>query len=107
MKSLNMTHALLFAIVLLLAANLARTAPVEAQAGGVYPVHIEPGARTVRAPDGSSQFLGRVVVDLRNGRIWGFPTLVDSPYPIDRTKPEPPVSSPIYLGQFDFAAMKP
>ena len=107
MKSLNPTHALLVAILLLLLANCVPTAPVQAQAEGIYPVHIEPGTRTIRAPDGSTQVLGRVVVDLRNGRIYGFPTLVDGPYPVDTTKPEPPVSKPIYLGQFDFAAMKP
>jgi hypothetical protein len=107
MKSLNPTHALLFAILLLLLANSVRTVPVQAQAEGIYPVHIEPGTRTIRAPDGSAQVLGRVVVDLRNGRIYGFPTLVDSPYPVDTTKSQAPVSKPIYLGQFDFTAMKP
>jgi hypothetical protein len=59
---------------------------------------------TVRTPDGSAQVIGKVVVDLRNGKVWGFPTLGPQPYPMDPTKTEPPVSHPVYLGQYDFAA---
>ena len=77
---------------------------VEAQAHPKYEFYIEPGTTTVRAPDGSTQVIGKVVVDLRNGKVWGFPTLGPQPYPMDPTKTEPPVSHPVYLGQYDFSA---
>jgi hypothetical protein len=65
------------------------------------PVYIEPGVTSLRSANGD--VLGKVVVDLRNGNIWGFPTLNRSPYP---TSPSgPPVSSPIYLGKYDLSAM--
>ena len=69
------------------------------------PVYIEPGTTTLLAPGGRSEQIGKVVVDLRNGNIWGFPTLTQRPYPIDATKSEPAVSRPMYLGRYDFAAM--
>ena len=69
-----------------------------------FDLYIEPGTTTLRAPDSSRQVMGKVVVDLRNGKVWGFPTLGSQPYPMDITKTEPPVSRPIYLGQYDFAA---
>ncbi len=75
---------------------------VHAQGADGYPFFIEPGYSTLRAPDGSRQVTGKVVVDLRNGDIWGFPTLTASPYPIDTTVSTPPTSRPMYLGKFDF-----
>jgi hypothetical protein len=77
---------------------------VEAQAHPKHDFYIEPGTTTVRAPDGSTQVIGKVIVDLRNGKVWGFPTPGPQPYPMDPTKPEPPVSHPVYLGQHDFSA---
>jgi hypothetical protein len=76
--------------------------PVHAQSQDVYPFFIEPGYVTLRAPDGSRQGTGKMVADLRNGDIWGFPTLTASPYPIDSTTSTPPTSRPMYLGKFDF-----
>ena len=76
-----------------------------------HPVYIEPGVTMLRAPDGSRQVLGKVVVDLINGNVWGFPTNTPSPYPVDTKNPvglsniEPPVSTPIFLGKFDFSKM--
>jgi hypothetical protein len=71
------------------------------------PVYIEPGVRTIIVPDRSSQVLGKVVVDLTNGNVWGFPTLADVPYPTNAEpgKTTPPISRPIYLGRYDFSAM--
>jgi hypothetical protein len=69
-----------------------------------YALYVEPGTTTVKAPDGSSQYQGKVMIDMSNGNIWGFPTLSSTPYPIDSTKSTPPVSHPIYLGKFDLAA---
>ena len=55
------------------------------------------------APDGSRQVYGKVVVDLRNGKIWGFPTLTaDSPYPVDQVNSAPPTSHPFLLGKYAF-----
>jgi hypothetical protein len=76
-----------------------------------HPVYVEPGVTMLRAPDGSRQVLGKVVVDLINGNVWGFPTNTPSPYPVDTTYTvttsniEPPVSTPIFLGKFDFSKM--
>jgi hypothetical protein len=46
---------------------------------------------------------GKVVIDMRNGDIWGFPTLVQGPYPIDTASSKPPTSRPMYLGKFLFS----
>ena len=78
------------------------TEPVHAQSSDVYPFFVEPGYTALRSPDGSRQVLGKMIVDLRNGDIWGFPTLTSSPYPIDNTVSTPPTSRPMYLGKFDF-----
>jgi len=77
---------------------------VHAQSDGSN-LYIEPGTTMLRSPDGSTQVLGKVVIDLNNGKVWGFPTLSNAPYPVDSTTPTPPVSRPVYLGRFDFAAM--
>ncbi len=69
-------------------------------------LYVEPGETTLRKPDGTAQMLGKVVIDMRSGDVWGFPTLEDVPYPIDRTTTKPPVSQPMYLGRFDFSRMQ-
>ena len=68
-------------------------------------LYIEPGVYSLRAPDGTRSQLGKVVVDLRTGKIWGFPTLTDSPYPISPVSSLAPKSSPFLLGSFDFTAL--
>ena len=78
----------------------------EAQSPQVYDFYVEPGIHMLRSPDGSRQVLGKVMVDMRTGNVWGFPTTVDAPYPVDVTKQEPPTSKPFYLGRFDFAAAR-
>jgi hypothetical protein len=40
---------------------------------------------------------------MRNGDIWGFPTLAQGPYPVDTAKTTPPKSYPMYLGKFMFS----
>jgi hypothetical protein len=66
---------------------------------------VEPKTTLLRRPDGSQQVEGKVFIDMRNGDIWGFPTLSGTPYPVDTTRSTPPVSEPIYLGKFDFSKM--
>jgi hypothetical protein len=76
----------------------------QAQISGAQ-LYVEPGTTMLRSPDGSRQVLGKVVIDLQSGKIWGLPTLTEAPYPVNTINSEPPVSHPIYLGRFDFAAL--
>lgn len=78
-------------------------APVLAQGDAGHPFYVEPGYTLLRKPDGTSQVYGKVVIDMRNGDIWGFPTLVQGPYPIDTASSKPPTSRPMYLGKFLFS----
>jgi hypothetical protein len=75
----------------------------QAQSGDGLPVYFEPGVTMLRAPDGSRQVLGKVAVDLRNGNIWGFPTLTQDPYPAAGTETKAPTSHPFLLGKFAFS----
>jgi hypothetical protein len=103
MKSNTTTNLLLGAIVLLLAfiatGSLRTPAPVMAQTPDVD-YFIEPNVFLVRAPDNSQQVYAKVVVDLRNGRVWGFPTLTPLPYPSDPIYNKPQTSHPFLLGRF-------
>jgi hypothetical protein len=72
---------------------------------GPQSLFVEPGYTMLRKPDGTAQLKGKVVINLNTGEIWGFPTLVDGPYPVDISTPNPPVSKPMYLGKFDFTAL--
>jgi hypothetical protein len=80
--------------------------PVRAQSNEAYPFYIEPGVTTLRKPDGSAQLYGKVVIDMRNGDVWGFPTVSQTPYPLDPVQSKPPKSSPMYLGKFMFDQAK-
>jgi hypothetical protein len=103
------TKLVLTAIALLLAVMAWRPAvfpaAVHAQSGAAD-LYIEPRTYTLRKPDGTAQVEGRVVIDLRSGDVWGFPTMSSAPYPVDMTNTKPPVSEPMYLGRFDFSKMK-
>jgi hypothetical protein len=81
--------------------------PVEAQSPNVS-LYIEPGTIPIRAPDsGGAIGDGKMVIDLKTGNVWGFPTNVTgSPYPIDSISGKPGISKPVYLGRFDFSEMK-
>ena len=118
MKLEYFSKAALIVIAALLAMHILHefSAPRAAYAqssGSPYHFYIEPGVTMLRAPDGSKQVLGKVVVDLTNGNVWGFPTNTPSPYPVDTKFPvglsniEPPVSTPIFLGKFDFSKVMP
>ena len=78
---------------------LAPTA-VKAQSNDPYPLYIEPGTYMLRAPDASQQVLGRVVIDMRNGNVWGFPTTSSDPYPSSPASSKPMTSHPFLLGSF-------
>src|SRR5947209_5299197 len=103
MKPNTTTTVLLAAIALLLVVIALRPlgAPqtVQAQSPDVD-LFIEPGTFLIRAPDNSQQVYGKVVVGLRTGRIWGFPTLTPQPYPSDPIYNKPQTSHPFLLGRF-------
>jgi hypothetical protein len=78
---------------------------VQAQSNEAFPFYIEPGTNMLRAPDGSQQVFGKVVIDLRNGNVWGFPTLNREPYPASGTQTIPQTSHPFLLGKFALSDM--
>lgn len=100
----NTTNALLLVIAVALVAiaiePFFKPRPAQAQVLADYPLYFEPGVYLLRAPDGTSQIYGKVVVDLRSGKIFGFPTYGQQPYPIDITTTKPITSKPIVLGRF-------
>jgi hypothetical protein len=106
MRRENLTVALLFIIAVALVTIAVRPilAPraAEAQSNAIYPFYIEPGSELLRAPDGSQQVYGKVVVDMRTGKIWGFPTLAPQSYPANQLQNKPPTSRPFELGRFAF-----
>lgn len=69
-------------------------------------LYVEPGVFMLRGPNGTGQQLGKVVFDLHSGKIWGFPTGTNSPYPVAQNRSELPHSAPILLGKFDMAALE-
>jgi hypothetical protein len=103
MKSLKTTNILLAAIALLLLAlvlhPVGSPTPVLAQTSDIDDF-FEPGTFLVRAPDNSQQVYAKVVVDLRNGRVWAFPTLTPTPYPSDPIYNKPQTSHPFQVGRF-------
>jgi hypothetical protein len=100
------TKALLTIIAALLGVIALRPvmqpAPVRAQTEEGYPFYVEPGYTMLRKPDGTAQLYGKMIIDMRNGDIWGFPTLAQGPYPVDASTTKAPKSSPMYLGKFMF-----
>ncbi len=78
--------------------------PVQAQGDRSY-IYVEPGTTMLRNPDGTQQVQGKVMIDLKTGEVYGFPTLSGAPYPVDAVNTKPPVSQPMYLGKFDLANM--
>ncbi len=75
---------------------------VRAQSSEGYPFYIEPGVAMLRAPDGSRQVFGKLVVDLHNGKVWGFPPNTQDPYPADPTNTAAPTSHPFLLAKYAF-----
>ena len=110
MNSDNRLKSILLLVILLLFIVAARPyqqpEQAPAQPAVQHDYYFEPGTYMLRAPGGSRQVLGRVVVDRTTGDVWGFPTVTSDPYPTDATKPEPPVSEPFYLGKFNLAAAR-
>jgi hypothetical protein len=108
MQTNRCTYLLLLVIAIALVAIAVRPYttphPVQAQslANAPYPYYFEPGTQMLRDPDGSRQLYGRVVVDMRTGKVWGFPTNTPDTYPMNPVDNKPQVSHPLYLGRFAF-----
>jgi hypothetical protein len=100
----NTTNLLLLVIAVALVAiaiePFIKPRPAQAQVVADYPLYFEPGVFLLRAPDGTSQIYGKMAIDMRTGRIWGFPTYGQQPYPVDVASTKPPTSKPIALGRF-------
>jgi hypothetical protein len=99
----RITNALLTVIAVALTAIAVRPyvqpPPVAAQSGNADPIYIEPGVFMLRVPNGG-QVLGKVVVNLRTGNIYGFPTGSPDPYPVSPMDGKPQVSKGMPLGRF-------
>ncbi len=106
MRNGVVTNFLLFLISIALIAIAVRPyidpAPAEAQSSSPRAFYIEPGVQMLRYPDGTGQVYGKMVVDLRTGKIWGFPTGSPDPYPSYPMDNKPTVSRPFVLGKFAF-----
>jgi hypothetical protein len=77
----------------------------EAQYGGAYPVYIEPGDVAMSSADGRHNEVGKLVIDLRNGNIWGFPGLGRVPRPIGMSTSTPLTSHPFLVGKWALTDM--
>jgi len=106
MKNDALTKSLLSLIVIALIAIAVRPylqpPAAEAQSASAHSFYIEPGVQMLRAPDGTTQVYGKMVVDLRTGKIWGFPTGSLDAYPSNPMENKPTVSHPFVLGKFAF-----
>jgi hypothetical protein len=96
------TKVMLTVIAALLAALALQPAihpaPVQAQSDAPS-LYIEPGITYLPNPETRSEVPGKLVVDLKTGYAWGFPTIFANNL-------KPPTSRPIYLGRYDFEGMK-
>jgi hypothetical protein len=109
MQSDRSVKSLLLVIALLLGVIAARpyVAPASVSAQSVEPpMFVEPGTTMLRMPEGRGQVLGKVVIDMRNGNVWGFPTLSREPYPAAGPSSNVPTSHPFLLGKFELSEME-
>jgi hypothetical protein len=95
------------ALALLAFRELRSPAPAAAQAPPPY-YWVEPGTVDIPLADGGNA-LGKVIVDLNNGDVYGFPVLGPKlPYPgWQLSERRPLTSKPVYLGRYDFSRMSP
>jgi hypothetical protein len=98
MRQDKLTNILLSLIAVALLAIAVRPAvtprPVAAQSNSERQLFFEPGVQMLHAPDGSRNVYGKVVVDLRTGDVWGFPTPTGKPYPFNPTNTKPEARTP-------------
>jgi hypothetical protein len=60
----------------------------------------------LRAPNNGRQVLGKVMVDPRNGNIWGFPTLTQEPFHRRNGKYQSTYITPVPAGEIRFRCYK-
>jgi hypothetical protein len=104
-RKVTLTNSLLLIIAIALTVIAARPYidPHPARAQSTSPAFfIEPGAQMLRIPNGAGQVYGRVVIDLRTGKAWGFPTGSLDAYPSTPMDNKPITSHPFLLGRFAF-----
>src|SRR5580698_7415366 len=106
MRKDSLTHALLALIAVTLIAIAVRSyiepASAQAQSAAPYPFYIEPGVQMLHRAGVTENLYGRVVIDMRSGKIWGFPTGTIDTYPTNALDTKPITSHPLYLGEFAF-----
>jgi hypothetical protein len=106
MKNNLLTHVLLaiiaVALVVIAIRPYVQPAPAEAQSLPTHPFYIEPGAQMLRQPEGATQIYGKVIIDLRTGNVWGFPTGTLDAYPSNPIEGKPVTSHPFLLGKYAF-----
>jgi hypothetical protein len=100
----GLTNILLLLIALALLATAVRPIftpkPVQAESHPERRLFIEPGVQVLHTSDLSKNVYGRVVIDLRTGNVWGFPTPSGDPYPFQSTNDKLQTSHPFLLGRF-------
>lgn len=69
-------------------------------------LQFEPGTTMIRAPGAERQVIGKIAYDTCTGKVWGFPTTTNAPYPVDNVNPGAPTYQPIYLGKFVMEAIQ-
>ena len=108
MKADPFIRTFLFLITLFLGlialGPLVSSQKVRAESEMSHTFYVEPGTTLLTSPDGRQNVIGKVVVDLTTGKIWGFPTNAPRPYPTATVTGHAPVVTPIYLGRFDLDA---
>ena len=106
MRKDALTHTLLALIAIALIAIAIRPyiapTPAQAQSASAYPFYIEPGVQMLHRAGVTENLYGRVVIDMRSGKIWGFPTGTIDTYPSNSLDEKPVTSHPLYLGRFAF-----
>ncbi len=104
MKKEVLTHTLLLVIATALATIAVRPylqpPPAKAESIPSRPLYVEPGIQLLRKPDGTLQVYGKVMIDMRTGTIWGFPTGTFDSYPSNPLQVKPITTHPIELGRF-------
>lgn len=87
------------ALAWIAATPFVRAPAVHADTQSFDPFYVEPGVSLLRIPNGG-QVLGKVMVNLRTGAIYGFPTGTTDPYPVSPVDNKQQVAHPIPLGRF-------
>jgi hypothetical protein len=78
---------------------------VDAQSTAAHTLYIEPGPAILYTPDGTHNVEGKMVIDLRNGNVWGFPQFWTDPHPIGASSTALPISHPFLMGKLALADM--